>query len=596
MSEMNITKSKFMEYVRCNRYPALNKMYRRKEMDDAAMDKFYDLVDSLEGISQQDVLDVNDIDTAHLDVMMPYFEQVEVLTARKVMADFGGETKYGTKYGTQKLFMREHQNFNLMCYIDIYNKTNDDINIVEVKATTSNKYLNMTYRENKVEHSLFYVDDQNILHLSETRDKSYLASKKYLAKRKKLMERFRDEGVYTYDLAFQRFVIGDTIEDATYYLGVLNHAYVFDGTYIDGEPNYTNDIIRLIDVTVLVEEMQGQIESDINSVIERILEDDMSRVKLGKYCQLKKMRECVYKDLCYDKFPKKNSILMFIDKHHGFKDPGGETHDYFDMIDDGMRQMEDVPSDWLHRKNNIIQQNVATTKIPHIDYQKIRDGIETIQYPIYHLDFESFPCPLPRFSGETPYTQSLFQFSLHIETAPGVCDKEQDHYEFLAKDHNDNRKELVEQLCHHIKDDGGSVMVYNQAFEKTRIKELAVLFPNYSDTLLAINERLFDLMYIVKTNSKLYQSLGFDDERAKTINYYHEDLDGSYSIKKVLPIFSELTYAGMVVGNGMQAVYAYASYQTMTQEEKNKTINALIEYCKQDTWAMVEILDNLRKI
>lgn len=585
-----------MEYVRCNRYPALNKMYRRKEMDDAAMDKFYDLVDSLEGISQQDVLDVNDIDTAHLDVMMPYFEQVEVLTARKVMADFGGETKYGTKYGTQKLFMREHQNFNLMCYIDIYNKTNDDINIVEVKATTSNKYLNMTYRENKVEHSLFYVDDQNILHLSETRDKSYLASKKYLAKRKKLMERFRDEGVYTYDLAFQRFVIGDTIEDATYYLGVLNHAYVFDGTYIDGEPNYTNDIIRLIDVTVLVEEMQGQIESDINSVIERILEDDMSRVKLGKYCQLKKMRECVYKDLCYDKFPKKNSILMFIDKHHGFKDPGGETHDYFDMIDDGMRQMEDVPSDWLHRKNNIIQQNVATTKIPHIDYQKIRDGIETIQYPIYHLDFESFPCPLPRFSGETPYTQSLFQFSLHIETAPGVCDKEQDHYEFLAKDHNDNRKELVEQLCHHIKDDGGSVMVYNQAFEKTRIKELAVLFPNYSDTLLAINERLFDLMYIVKTNSKLYQSLGFDDERAKTINYYHEDLDGSYSIKKVLPIFSELTYAGMVVGNGMQAVYAYASYQTMTQEEKNKTINALIEYCKQDTWAMVEILDNLRKI
>ena len=65
-------------------------------------------------------------------------------------------------------------------------------------------------------------------------------------------------------------------------------------------------------------------------------------------------------------------------------------------------------------------------------------------------------------------------------------------------------------------------------------------------------------MHIIKTNSKLYSSLGYDDERAKTVNYYHEELYGSYSIKKVLPIFSDLTYKGMVVGNGMEAVYAYA--------------------------------------
>ncbi|MEC9484250.1 MAG: DUF2779 domain-containing protein [Candidatus Izemoplasma sp.] len=596
MSEMTITKSKFMEYIRCNRYAALNKAYKRKDMDDASMDRLYDLVDSLDGMELEDVLDVNDIDTAHLDVMMPYFDQVEVLAARKVMADFGGETRYGTTYGTQKLFLREHKNFNLMCYTDIYNQVDDHVNIIEVKATTSNKYLNMSYKENKVEHHLFYVGDNNILKLSETRDKSYLSSKKYMTKRNRLKERFRDEGVYTYDLAFQRFVIGDSIQEATYYLGVLNHEYVFDGTYIDGSAHYTNDSIRLIDVTPLIEEMQDEIEAAIDTVIDRIIEDDINRVPLGKHCQLKKMRECIYKDLCYDQFPKTNSLLMYIDKHHGFKDPSGEKHEYFDMVNDGMRSMTDVPSDWLHRKNNIIQQNVATTHEPHIDYQKIRDGIETINYPIYHLDFESFPCPLPRFKGETPYTQSLFQFSLHIEKEPGVCDKEADHYEFLAKDHNDNREELVKQLCAHIKDDGGSVMVYNQAFEKTRIKELAEWFPEYKEQLLGINERLFDLMHIIKTNSKLYQSLGYDDERAKTVNYYHEDLKGSYSIKKVLPIFSELTYADMIVGNGMEAVYAYASYDTMTKTEKDRTINALIEYCKQDTWAMVEILDNLRKI
>ena len=42
---------------------------------------------------------------------------------------------------------------------------------------------------------------------------------------------------------------------------------------------------------------------------------------------------------------------------------------------------------------------------------KIIDGLKQLKYPIYHLDFETFPCPLPRYSGEKPYTQSVFQFS-----------------------------------------------------------------------------------------------------------------------------------------------------------------------------------------
>lgn len=596
MSEMTITKSKFMEYVRCDRYPALNKIYKRKDLDDVEKDRFYDLVDSLESMTEADVEAVNDIDTTHLDVMMPYFNEVEILAARKVMSDFGGETRYGTQYGTQKLFLRDYDHFNLMCYVDIYNKNDEGVHIVEVKATTSNKYLSMKYTENKVEHFLFYVDDNNILHLSETRNPAYLSNKKYLTKRKQLTERFRSEGTYMYDLAFQRFVVGDKIKDAKYYLGVLNHEYVFDGTYIDGKANYTNDSVRLIDVTLIVEEMQTEIEESLKLVIKRIIDDNPERVRLGTHCQLKKMRECIYKDLCFDRFPKKNSLLMFMDKHHGFKDPAGIKHEYFDMIDDGMLSMEDVPSDWLSRRNNIIQQDCATLKEAFVDRDKIRDGISTIQYPIYHLDFESFPCPLPRFKGERAYMQSLFQFSLHIEREPGVCDKEKDHIEFLSTNHEDNRLALVKAMCDAIKDDGGSVMVYNQAFEKTRIKELAAFFPEYKEQLLAINERLFDLMHIIKTNSNLYKGLGYDDERAKTVNYYHEDLYGSYSIKKVLPIFSQLTYKGMTVGNGMEAVYAYASFDKLDKPELERMTTALIEYCKQDTWAMVEILDNLRKI
>jgi hypothetical protein len=591
---MNITKSKFMEYVRCRRYAALNNIYKRKDMDEAMNDRYHDMLQSLEMVIDDEEL--FGVDEEQMRVMMPYYNQVEVLAARKVMSEWHGETRYGTNYGSQKLFLRDRHGFNLMCYVDIYNKQDSQVHIIEVKATTSNKYMSMTYTDNKITYPIFEKDENDILHLREERDPSLLQNPKYINKRNRLFDRFTDEGVYVYDLAFQRYVIEEDIKDGRYYLGVLNHEYVFDGTYFEGEPVYSNNIITFIDMTIITKELLPAIERDIDTVIDHIIKDDESRVPLGKHCQLKKQRECIFKDLCYDQFPSKNSILMYIDKHHGFKDPSGTKHDLFDLVNEGYRTMQEIPHEWLTRRNNQIQRDCAITHKPYMDSSKIEDGIKEIRYPIYHLDFESFPCPLPRFRGESPYNQSLFQFSLHIESEPGVCDKELNHIEFLASTFLDEREQLVEKLCASIGDDDGSILVYNQAFEKTRIKELAQLFPEYSDKLANISSRLFDLMHIIKTNSTLYSGLGYDNERAKTVNYYHEDLVGSYSIKKVLPIFSTLTYKGMVVGNGMEAVYAYASYPSLNNQELHEKRQALIEYCKQDTWAMVEILDNLRKI
>lgn len=592
---LNITKSTFMEYIRCKRYPALNNIYKRKDTDDLEKERFYDLIASLENFEfdDEDFLEPN---LEHLEVMMPYYNEVEVLSARKVMSEWQGETQYGTKFGTQKLFMRDYKQFNLMCYVDIFNKNKGQINIIEAKATTSNKYMSMGYSVSGKKTSIFYKNDEGIIKLKEEQDPSWLDDARYCKQRAKLLNRFSDAGVYVYDLAFQRFVIEEDISDAKYYLGVLNHEYEFDGTYFDGKAVYTNEVTTFIDLTKITKEMLPMIENDVNEVINRIINDDSSRVPLGKHCQLKKQRQCIYKDICYDKFPEKNSILMFANKHHGFKDEDGNKYDIWDLIQDGYYSMESLPNEWMNRKNNQIQRDCALTHKPFYDVAKIRSGIGELVYPIYHLDFESFPCPLPRFKGERSYMQSLFQFSLHIEREPGVCDKEKDHLEFLAYNHEDTREELVQKLCEYIKDDNGSVLVYNQAFEKTRIKELAIFFPKYSEQLHNINSRLFDLMHIVKNNTKMYEGLGFDSERAKRWNYYSEELYGSFSIKKVLPVFSKLTYKGMVVGNGMEAVYAYAGFPNLNKEELINIRSALTKYCQQDTWAMVEILDELRKI
>ena len=281
-----------------------------------------------------------------------------------------------------------------------------------------------------------------------------------------------------------------------------------------------------------------------------------------------------------------------MNNNFGFKN-NNIKYSIYDFINEGKVSMLDVPDEFLNREKNKIQKECVISGKPYVNEKKIKDGIKQITYPLYHLDFETFPCPLPRYKGERPYSQSVFQFSLHIEKKPGVCDKQKDHYGYLAPDHKDHRLDLVKYMCELIPEDK-MVLVYNDSFEKTRLKELAYIFPEYKDKLLKIRNNVFDLMNIVKTKSSLYESLGYSKEEAKMFNYYHPDMDGSFSIKKVLPLFSNLTYKGMEVANGVEAMVTYASFPKLLPLDYKHKYQKLVEYCMQDTYAMVEVLNGLK--
>jgi hypothetical protein len=106
---------------------------------------------------------------------------------------------------------------------------------------------------------------------------------------------------------------------------------------------------------------------------------------------------------------------------------------------------------------------------------------------------------------------------------------------------------------------------------------------------MSIYERIFDLKDVVDTKTSFYKEHGYPESKAKLPNFVHEDLQGSYSIKKVLPVFTDISYDDLEIGNGGVAMISYANLPNMTPEEKEKTRSALIAYCQQDTWAMVEI-------
>ena len=277
--------------------------------------------------------------------------------------------------------------------------------------------------------------------------------------------------------------------------------------------------------------------------------------------------------------------------------PDGQKLKGLDLINHGYFNMVDIPEKWLTNPKHIIQRNAVSKNIVYVDKEKIRKGLETLEYPIYHLDFETFPCPLPRFKGESPYTQSPFEFSLHIEHSPGKCDKNADNYIFLAKSNTkDEREELIKSLLKNIDPSKGTLFAQNVSFEKGRIEELARMFPEYQKELMKIYDRGFDLLWLINTNVKMYEKLGFDEKRSSLFNYYNKDLSGSYSIKKTLPIFSNLSYQDLEVKNGTEAIITYANYNNMDKAEFKEKYEALKTYCSQDTWAMVVILDGLRNI
>ena len=613
---MAVTKTNFINYSRCPRYVALDDLKKEKldsfiSFEEYKKEEEQDNLKELLGCMFDDGEDLIDTRNEHLEVMLPYYNMAEILAGTVAPKYFKGSFKFSKSTKEQESFDCKINGIRYLCYVDIYNETDDAFNIIEVKATTTKKYLDMAVTSNKIKTSIFDRDENGVYHLLEdlpVNIEDIMSMDNYNKQRSKLFDKLNGAGHYVYDLAVQRYIIENDLKQnkeesklgkIKYYLAVLNSEYIFDGTYDCGEPVYNtdkngNDIVSFIDFTGITKDYMDKIDLDRKRVETYITELKGDKYPIGDYCENKRTTKCKYAKICWAFIPSTNSVLNYIDNHFGFKGQDGVKRDIYDLINDGYVDMLDMPESWLTREKNIIQRRAYESKKPYFNKQKIVDGLKALEYPIYHLDFETFPCPVPRYKGEKCYTQSVFQFSLHIEREPGICDKEQDHYEYLAIDHEDRREELIKKMCDWI-GDTGTVLVYNESFEKTRLKELAALFPEYSKKLLKIRDMIFDLMNIVKTKSSFYEEIGYSKEEAKLFNYYDYKMTGSFSIKKVLPLFSDLTYKGMEIGNGIDALVAYANFPKLLPADYEHKYHRLVEYCKQDTWAMYCVLEGLRK-
>lgn len=325
-------------------------------------------------------------------------------------------------------------------------------------------------------------------------------------------------------------------------------------------PN-AKDLFIQTDVTSEVKEMTKTID------IARV-EEDVNREAPPSQEFCKSCSKCAHFSSCFPEYPPKNATIHIprmsykkLAKLHENKIYSGK-----DVPDNMMTENQlSVVASWKAGKE-IINDNALESA-----FQKLNS-----EGPVHFLDFEVVQPAIPLYGKQRPYTHLPFQFSLHTRHPGGVMH----HSEFLHNNESDPTPHFIKNLIRRLGGISGPIVVYTN-YEKQILEscckrsEELLLDAETIEGIAAINERMFDLHEVVQTS------------------LYHPEANGKTSIKAILPILvPDQSYEHLAVQNGTQAVEAWMDYRSFPTKEKAQN---LLDYCKQDTIAMVHIMDELSK-
>lgn len=283
-------------------------------------------------------------------------------------------------------------------------------------------------------------------------------------------------------------------------------------------------------------------------------------IAIGSYCDVP--FECGFYPYCSRNEPKPEFPVYWLPRL-----PSAKVRE---LAESGIDDLRDVPDDLLNDRQRRVKAHTLDNQA-YFDAAGAAADLAPYPLPAQFLDFETIQFPVPIWAGTRPYQQIPFQFSLHTIRTNGQLE----HAEFLELSGGDPSARFADELIRLCGEAPLPIFVYNAAFERSRISELADRFPHHREALLALNGRIVDLLPIAR-------------ER-----YYHPSQHGSWSIKAVLPAaVPELNYSDLDgIQNGSMAMEAFleALHPQTAGERKQLIRDQLLAYCKLDTYAMVRL-------
>ncbi len=434
-------------------------------------------------------------------------------------------------------------------HIDIEFNENLSLMLEDTKKALKNKEVVITEASFVYKNNFCSVDilkkKGNILEIYEVKSSTYL------------------KDIYIDDISYQVYVL----LSLGYKIGKAAIVHINSNYIRKGQLNL-NKLFTIEDVTDIVVENKTKVEKNIEEINTYLKQKKEPKEDIGMQC--KNPYECPFFGYCTRNLPENNV----------FKINGMRKSTMFNLYHKNIYTYEDLLKADIDLKAKQQIEFELLNKEDYINIPKIKSFLDTLSFPLYFLDFETFQQLVPEYDGVKPFMKIPFQYSLHyIETEDGKLE----HKEFLAPSGEDPRRFLALQLVKDIPVDV-CVLAYNMSFEKSVIKDLANLYPDLKEHLMNIYSNIKDLMIPFKNR-----------------DYYNKDMHGSYSIKYVLPALfpddASLNYHNLdLIHNGSEAMSSFANLAKLEKNEQSKIRTNLLKYCELDTYAMVKIWEKLREV
>ncbi len=342
-------------------------------------------------------------------------------------------------------------------------------------------------------------------------------------------------------------------------------AYINKNYILKGELNLSEYFIEE-NITHRAKEIQVLIKKTLVQFEKANQRKYQPQVDLGKKCFDKE--KCIFYNHCWKGIPELNvySIGRVLNSQLN----------YFKEL--GITRLDEIPSDARLSDSQWLEVNAALDGEERINKSRIKEFISRLgKGPLIFMDFESSMPAIPQFKNSRPYQQICYQYCVIIQDSIGK--NEYTRKEFIAEPGYDPRASFVKSLLEDTVTPG-KIIVYNKAFEVTRLRELANQFPLFKDE---IEERISRIVDLMEPFEKKY--------------YYHPSFKGSFSIKVVAPALSpEISYKNLNIQNGSIAMQVLEGMHLLSFEEQIIAKRDLLEYCFTDVLSMVHILKNLNNL
>lgn len=362
---------------------------------------------------------------------------------------------------------------------------------------------------------------------------------------------------YLQDAAIQYYIAKNCGLDINrFYILSLNGGYVRKGEL------EVQRLFQKTDVTKEVISRERETISILDKAIDTLLAGNVPDVEIGGQCSKPYM--CDFMQHCWgDKL--NTSIFNF--GSIGLDEKAR-------LLNQGFETINNASIKHIHLHPNVAKAHLEKKEV--FDSEIIWDLLSKLHSDLYFFDIEAFQPAIPLYDDSHPYENMPFlgvilRYSKETESVS-------EHILWMEfREKEDKRKEFLELFLENTLSPL-PIVVYGRSFEKNVLNRLGNLFPEYKKDIEERTSRIVDL-------SEIFQKK----------HYYHPAMNGNYSLKSVAVALCPDIYHYSEVKDGREAAAMYEEY-IYKPDARPAIARKLTEYCKSDTYALLEVWRHLGKL